>query len=173
MQRLVWVLICMLVLGCTQHRIDTVQEWCERISGVNLEQKYGKPWAVFFAVSVDGDAIRDDFTRLLNEAYLQRAQNRIERMVWREGTTLHVVNPASFLSVNPDPFVEEWKHKIDASWEQGLTDEGDQCMFSTTSSMFDSIDIHLLTLDANGTSQSDSVSAISTDREKRLGDKRI
>ena len=33
-------------------------EWCEQITGVDLEKKYVPFWAVLFSVSFDGDAIR-------------------------------------------------------------------------------------------------------------------
>jgi len=48
-------LVSLLALAaCAEHRVDTFSEWCEQITGVDLEEKYSPFWAVIFSVSFDG-----------------------------------------------------------------------------------------------------------------------
>src|SRR5688572_10286388 len=57
--------------GCSTHDVDTVPEWCEQISGVDITEKYAPFWADFPGVRFHGDAIRDDFVRSMNEVAMQ------------------------------------------------------------------------------------------------------
>ena len=60
-RKILFLILAILVVGCAQHKVDTFPEWCEQITGVDLEKKYRPFWAVIFSVSFDGDAIRDDY----------------------------------------------------------------------------------------------------------------
>ena len=48
--------------------------------GVDLEDKYAPFWAVLFTVSFDGDAIRDDYVKFLNDSHMEKIANRAPRI---------------------------------------------------------------------------------------------
>ena len=72
MKKILLIILVVLVMGCAEHKVDTFQEWCKQISGVNLEKKYRPFWAIIFSVSFNGDAIRDDFMAFLNKTHLEK-----------------------------------------------------------------------------------------------------
>ena len=84
--KFVTVLGLLLLAGCYNHSVDTFVEWCEQISGVNLQKKYQPFWAVLFSVSFDGDAIRDDFVKFLNDSHSRRF--RVAFLGWRGARVL-------------------------------------------------------------------------------------
>ena len=57
MRKTILVALGLLLTACSEHRVDTFPEWCEQISGVDLEEKYLPFWAVIFSVSFDHDAM--------------------------------------------------------------------------------------------------------------------
>tara|TARA_R110000787_G_scaffold85258_2_gene182057 strand:- start:1678 stop:1899 length:222 start_codon:yes stop_codon:yes gene_type:complete len=69
---LVLCLLLAAVSGCSEYRVDTFPEWCEQNTGVDLEAKYAPFWAVLFSVGFDGDAIRDDFVKFLNDSHMEK-----------------------------------------------------------------------------------------------------
>jgi|TARA_B100002003_G_scaffold223494_1_gene228037 hypothetical protein len=176
-------LIAILVIfniGCSNHHVDTVSEWCEQIAGVDLAEKNTPFWAVLPSVSFDGDAIRDDFTASLNEVYLQKVENsvpkgekRTPRMAWREGTELHLVSLYGYHLSGMQEFIGKWQKEIELAKEFKHTDSGDICFFRTLTSMFDSLHIHTAEFDGLGKIKDDYVTVILTDREARLGDNRL
>ena len=173
MKKVLLVIIVMLVMGCAEHKVDTFPEWCEQTAGVNLEKKYRPFWAMFFSVSFNGDAIRDDFTAFLNKTHLEKVQNRPQKMAWREGTQLHLVNLSSFLVIKPEKVIEEWKQGIERDNEHKDTDPANICLYGTITSLFDSLHIHSMESDALGRKWTDKVTVIKTDRERRLGKNRL
>lgn len=162
-----------LLVGCAEHKVDTFPEWCEQITGVDLEHKYRPFWAVIFSVSFAGNAIRDDFTAFLNKTHLEKVQNRTPKMAWREGTELHLVNLSSFLVIEPEKVINEWRQGIKLDEAHKHTDPANICLYGTITSLFDSLHIHSMESDALGRNWTDKVTVINTDREKRLGKNRL
>lgn len=174
MEKIILVIIATLsFVGCAEHKVDTYPEWCEQISGSNIEKKYRPSWAVFFSVSFDGNAIRDDFTEFINKTHLEKVQNRTPKMAWRKGTELHLVNLSSFLVVEPEKVIEEWRQGIELDKVHKQTDPAGICLYGTITSLFDSLHIHSMESDALGKKWTDKVTIINTDREKRLGNNRL
>lgn len=173
MKKILLPLLTLFILGCSEHRVDTFPEWCEQITGVDLQKKHASFWAVIFSISFDGDAIREDYTAFLNKTHLEKVQNRAPKMAWRRGTELHLVNLSSFLVIEPEKVIEEWRRGIELAKEHKHTDPADICLYGTLASMFDSLHIHSMEADALGVKWTDNVTVIPTDRGKRLGNKRL
>ncbi len=112
MHKLFFIFLLVFVIGCVKHRVDTFPKWCEQITGVDPQRKYGPFWAIIFSVSFDGDAIRDDYTAFLNKGHLEKVQNRAPRMTWREGTALHLVNLSSLMVIEPEKIIDAWREGI-------------------------------------------------------------
>jgi hypothetical protein len=171
MKRTALFFLVIFLAGCSEHKVDTFPEWCEQISGVDLEEKYAPFWAVIFSVRFDSDAIRDDFTRFLNESHMEKVQGRAPRMAWRKGADLHLVNLSSLLVVQPEKIISEWRKGIDAAKRYKTADVTDRCLYGTVASMFDSLTIHSMESDSLGRNWTDKVTVIPTERRKRLGNK--
>ena len=124
-------------------------------------------------MSFDGDAIRDDFVKFLNDSHMQKVQGRIPRMAWREGIDLHLVNLSSLMVVEPEQIIGAWKRGIEASKTFAKQDPRDQCLYGTVTSMFDNMHIHSMTSDALGRNWNDDVATIPTERAIRLGRGRL
>lgn len=172
MRRLILVALT-LISGCSEYKVDTYPKWCEQITGVDIQKKYAPFWAVFPGVSFHGDAIRDSYTEFLNKRHLEEVQNRAPKMAWRDGAQLHLVNLSSFLVIEPEKVIEEWRKGIELDNAHKLRDSADICLYGTLTSMFDALHIHSMKADALGTKWTDSVTIIPTDREKILGSKRL
>src|SRR5688572_7974401 len=112
MRWLFLTLLATLLPGCSEHKVDTFPEWCEQLTGVNLQQKYAPFWALIPSVSFHGDAIRDSYAAFLNKSHLDKVKDRTEKMAWREGTHLHLVNLSSFFVVEPRKVIAEWRKGI-------------------------------------------------------------
>ena len=158
------------IAACSEHRVDTFPEWCEQITGVDLEAKHSPFWAVIFSVSFDGDAIRDDYVTFLNDAHMEKVEYRAPRMAWREGTELHLVNLSSLLRIEPEKIIGEWRQGIDTAKRFEHDNDVDVCLYGTVTSMFDSLHIHSMESD-NGLALkwTDKTTLISTERNERLG----
>lgn len=159
--------------GCSTHEVDTFPEWCEQIGGIDLEEKYAPSWSVIFGVSFDAEAIRDNYTDFLNQSHLQKVENRTDRMVWREGGNLHLVNLSSFFVIEPQRVISEWESNIRLSNDNKLKAPADACLYGTLTSMFDTLTIHSMEADALGVKWTDHPTEISTGRVDRLGNKRL
>jgi hypothetical protein len=166
----VLVALTLTFAGCSEHVVDTFPEWCEQITGVDLEKKYA--WSPLFVVSFDGDAIRDDYTKFLNDALMEKVESRAPKMAWREGTELHLVNLSSFLALEPEKVIAEWRKGIEKAKEPEPKDSADTCLYGTLISMFDSLHIHSMERDALG-EWVDDTTVIPTERQERLGDKAL
>lgn len=170
MKKALLVAFATLLLGCSDHAVNTFPEWCEQIIGVDLEQKYRPFWAVIFSVSFDGDAIRDDFVQFVDDLYLEKVDNRAPRMAWREGTALHLINLSSLMEIEPEEMISQWRNGIEAAKNFQNEDAASTCLYGTVTSMFDSLSIHSMTPDDLGISWTDSLTVFSTDRKERLSD---
>ncbi len=166
-----WLLTILapLALGaCSEHHVDTVAEWCEHISGVDLKEKYQSSWAIAFAINFDGDAIRDEFVKTLDEKHLAEVENLAPRMAWREGTALHLTNPSNFLAIETRAFINQWRDDIGRSVRYEHENPDDACFYGTVQSMFDSLHIHSKEADSSGSNGIDKVTVIDTGRRQRL-----
>jgi hypothetical protein len=167
------VVVAFINFGCAEHKVDTAQEWCEQIGGEDLDEKYRPFWAVIFRVSFDGDAIRDDFTEILNKLHLEKVNNRAPKMAWREGTELHLVNLSSLMVVKPETIIEEWRNGIELSKQYKHTKPANNCLYGSLTSLFDSLHIYTMDSDVFGKEWTEKITVIPTDREKRLGKERL
>lgn len=158
-----------MLISCSTHEVDNVQKWCEQISGEDLADKYQPFWAILFAVKFNGEAIRDDYVRILNTSYLEKVEGRTKRMAWREGTEFHVINLSSFFEVNPEVFIEQWRTGVEMSKQFKYADQMARCQFGTLTSAFDSLHIHSMTYDPPNKKWTDNVTVIPTDRNAILG----
>lgn len=150
--------------GCSHHEVDTWEEWCEQISGVDLEKKYNK-WGVFFSVRHNADAIRKDFTEKYNwlvltdvgSKYLGGAEpdskvmQELARLkmvgAWSEGNTLHIANSLLIkddkLGINEFPeFVEKYRFYLNLKANRNSLDDFQYCLFGTINSVFDTVVLH-------------------------------
>jgi len=170
-------ILCLLIIiglfGCAEYKVDTVDEWCEQISGVDLGAKHRPFWAVIFGVSVDGDSIRNEYTEMLNKLHLEKVENRTPKMAWREGTDLHLVNFSSLLVVEPEQIIDEWRRGIELSKQFKHQDSLNKCLYDTLTSLFDNLHIHTMESDVFGKNWTEKITVISTDREKKLGKDRL
>tara|TARA_R110000787_G_scaffold274267_1_gene382152 strand:- start:203 stop:931 length:729 start_codon:yes stop_codon:yes gene_type:complete len=167
------LLSAIVVAGCSEHRVDTFPEWCEQITGEDLREKHGPPWAVVFSVSYDGEAIRDDYAKFLNELHIEKVNNRAPKMAWREGANLHLINLSSLLVIESEKVIDEWRKGIELAKEYKHEDKADMCLYDTLASMFDTLNIHSLSPDNPGVVRADDITVIDTDRGKRLGERRL
>jgi hypothetical protein len=117
--------------ACSEHVVDTFPEWCEQITGVDLEEKYLPFWAVLFSVSFHGDAIRDDYVKFLNDSHMEKVQNRAPRMAWREGIELHLVNLSSLSMIEPEKIIVGWRKGIQAAQRHEHDNDADVCLYGT------------------------------------------
>jgi hypothetical protein len=156
--------------ACSDHRVDTFLEWCEQITGVDLEEKYWPFWAVLFSVSFDPDAIRDDYVKFLNESHMEAVEHRAPKMAWRDGTELHLVNLSSLLVIEPEKIIDEWRRGLEAANRYEHDNNADTCLYGTVVSMFDSLHIHSMESDSLGINWTDDVTVVPTERKERLGD---
>lgn len=168
MIKAILLLLTLLLVGCINHEVDTFPEWCEQISGIDLESKYGKPWAPIFSVSFKSDKIRDDFTAFLNNSYVEKAEKRASKIVWREETILNIMNLSALFVIEPDAFISEWRHGVETAKTFSHTDPVDKCLYGTVTSLFDTVKIHTYELDSLGNIISDEVTIVNTDRKSRL-----
>ena len=170
MRKTILAAMALLLTGCSEHVVDTFPEWCEQISGVDLEEKYAPFWAVMFSVKFDGDAIRDDFVKFLDDTHMQKIEGRAPRMAWREGTELHLVNLSSLLVIEPEKVIAEWRRGIETAKNYASVDDADKCLYGTVASMFDGLHIHSMESDALGQNWTDDVTVIPTERKERIGE---
>jgi hypothetical protein len=158
-----------LLVGCWNHEVDTAGEWCERISGADLIEKYAPFWALLPNVSFSAEAIRDDFVSLLNTSLLEEVEHRAERMAWRDGTDLHIENLSTLMEIAPEGVISGWREGIDRAKRSDHPDTADRCLFGTAASLFDRVYIHSREWDQYGFNVvADNVTNLETERRERL-----
>lgn len=162
------ILVALALGACSEHHVDTVAKWCEHISGVDLKEKYQSSWTIAFAVNFDGDAIRDDFVKMLDEKHLAKVENIAPRMAWWEGTELHIANLSNFLAIEPRAFIDQWRDDIERSVRFEHENPDDACFYGTVQSMFDNVHIHSKEADSSASNGIDKVTVIDTGRRQRL-----
>ena len=159
-----------LLASCSNYEVNTTERWCEHLlSDGGLAEKHAPFWAVLPSVSFNGDAIRDDFVRFMNDSMMEKVQGRIERMVWREGPTLHIENLSSLMEIDPAEVINGWRSGIEQDTRGKLTDPADQCLYGTVTSMFNSVIIHTKQWDSMGLKVvSEDETVLDTERTKRI-----
>ena len=148
-------LMILFLAGCTHHKVDTFPKWCK--------ETHQHWWnTLFSSVSFDTAAIRDDYVKFVNEALVKKVQNRAQRMAWRDGTQLHMMNLSTLLEIEPDEVIRGWQHGIEAANTGSLTNLADRCVFGAAALLFDSVYIHSreLKLPVPGNPWKDSVTVI-------------
>jgi hypothetical protein len=157
-------LATLLISACSNHKVDTADEWCEQLRGVDLMAKHSPFWAVFPGIQFDGNAIRADFAKKLNDAALDSVQHRADRMVWAEGTDLDVVNVAGLNQIEPEEIISEWRTLIESST---LPTQKEPCVARSVLSLYDRVLIHTWVWDNLGIKViRDDVTTIETNRRK-------
>jgi len=160
------LLVILVFFGCAEHKVDTVEEWCEQINGLDLDAKYRPFWAVFFGVSFERDSVRDEYSEMLNKLHLEKVGNRAPKLVWSKGTNLHLVNISSLLVIEPEQIINEWKRGIELSKQFKHHDSVDRCLNGTLISLFDNLHIHTIESDAFGKKLNETIVIIPTKRDK-------
>lgn len=151
------------ILGCAEHKVDTVSKYCEKASGVNLSEKYFSSWALVFSVKIDAEAVRNEYTNILNQSYIEKTNGRSELMAWRTGNDLHLINLSGFFRVEPEKLIEEWKRGIDLTKDKKNNDPNSNCLYGVVIDLFDSFTIHSMEpADALGTKWVDTPTLIMT-----------
>lgn len=170
-----WLLVIMVFGACYTLRVDTLEEWCDQISDVDLEAKYAPYWAPLFGVQFFQDSVAEDFTHFVDSLYVAKAEGRAERMAWREGrwhdpgtSILHLVNLSSLFVTEPHEFIDEWRTIIIAGDSADYRSGTSTCFERSVVGLFDSLIIHSEEYDLAGGIASDSVTSLSTGREERL-----
>jgi hypothetical protein len=169
------VLTCVLLFlgivsagACYEVKIDTLQRWCEHVSGTDLTEKYAPAWALLPSVSFHYDEIRQSYVGLLDSLALARVKGRAPRMVWQTGTTLNVASPSDLLVIAPESVLADWRAGLARGVSGRTTDEGDECVFGTAASLFDTVAVHFGVQDVAGRFVGDTVVAVPTGRKQRL-----
>jgi hypothetical protein len=170
-----WLLVLISLGGCYTLKVDTLEEWCDQISDVDLEAKYSPFWAGLFAVQFLQDSVADDFTRRIDSLYVAKTEGRADHMAWREGSwgqpgssKLHLVNLASLFAIEPEEFVNEWRGVVRTGDTADYRTGAETCFERSVVGLFDSILVHYETYDLAGGLASDSTVGLSTGREARL-----
>jgi hypothetical protein len=122
-------------------------------------------WTPFFSVSFDGDAIRDDYVKFMNDAHLEKVQNRAPKMAWREGVELHLINLSSLLVIEPEEVIRGWRTGIETARQGKSANRADTCGYGTIVSLFDNLHIHSWKSDGLGIKWTESITVIPTDRK--------
>ena len=150
----------LLLVGCSEIKVDTFQKWCELISGEDLKGKYTKFWVIKLSVSIDKERIRDDFIIFLNRSMLKKVQYKVYQMAWIKDKELHIVNLSSLLKIEPELMIDKWQNGIKLALQKKHTDFADICIYETVIRLFDILYIHTMKFDNNGRVIEDVVTPI-------------
>ena len=124
-------LLAVVLISCSHHEVDTHEEWCEQITGVDIMEQYRPFWAAIPSVSFDGEAIRDDFASNLNSIYMEKVEGRTDQMVWRIGTDLHMHNLSIFFEVPAGDIIQGWVDGVERSKKFEHLDAADECLYGS------------------------------------------
>jgi len=162
-------IVFLLCLGCSMYEINSVARWCEWILDENAPENHSPFWAVLPGWRYDADAIRADYVKILNDTYMEKVANRADRMVYAEGTDLHIVNLAVLMQMDPTEFVEGWSVPIESAKKGELDLESDPglCVFNVGANFFDRILIHYTDLRGLERPVDEDISIIDTQRAER------
>jgi hypothetical protein len=150
----------LLVVGCSELKVDTFQKWCELISGEDLKGKYAKFWVLKSSVSIDKERVRDDFIVFLNRSMLKKVQYKVHQMAWKKDNELHIVNLSGLLEIEPEVMIDKWQNGIKLALQQKHTDFADICIYGTVIRLFEILYIHTMKFDDTGSVIDDVVTPI-------------
>lgn len=150
----------MLLVGCSEIKVDTFQKWCELISGEDLKAKYAEFWVIKLSVSIDKESVRDDFIVFLNRSMLKKVQYKVHQMAWIKDNELHIVNLSSLLKIEPKIMIHQWQNGIKLAMQKKHTDFVDICIYETVTRLFDILYIHTMKFDNKGEVIEDVVTPI-------------
>ena len=153
-------ILALLVVGCSDIKVDNFQKWCELISGEDLKDKYAKFWVIKISISVDEDRIRDDFTSFLNRSLLKKVQYKVPEMAWMKADELHIVNLSSIQNIAPEIMIAKWDRGLKLAIQKKHTDFSDICVYETVTRLFSILYIHNIKYDENGSVLEDDVTPI-------------
>ena len=153
----------LLLVGCSEIKVDTFQKWCELISGENLKGKYTEFWVLKVSVSIDDDKIRDDFVVFLNRSLLKKVQYKIPQMAWIKDNELHIVNLSSIQNIAPEIMIDKWNQGIKSAMQKKHTDFSDICIYESVTRLFNILYIHTIKFDDKGRVLEDDVTPIQPD----------
>jgi len=166
------ILASLLLTGCYNYDVDTLEKHCERLllleKGRDQLEVHTPFWAVFPSISFHPNAIRDDFVAVINKTHLEKVENRIDKMAWRDGYEFHLVNLSSLMVVKPEEVIEQWKMNIEKANNHALKDPAEKCLYQTVADYFDVMKIHSMESDVLGIKWTDHVTDIPTDRQARF-----
>lgn len=166
-----WIaaLVVMSLPGCYTQEVDTLEDWCQQLAGVDILRNNRPFWAVGVGISFDGDGIRDDFVSFLDSSMLEKVGSRADRMAWRDSTVLHLESLSNLMVVEPDSIIDGWRRGIQRAANYEPMDEADQCLWGSVVSLFDEVHIHVAEMDEeNGEWLPDEVTVIDTKRRVLL-----
>ena len=150
----------LLVVGCSELKVDTFQKWCELISGEDLKGKYAKFWVLKSSVSIDKERVRDDFIVFLNRSMLKKVQYKVHQMAWKKDNELHIVNLSGLLEIEPEVMIDKWQNGIKLALQKKHTDFADICIYGTVIRLFEILYIHTMKFDDTGSVIDDVVTPI-------------
>ena len=153
-------ILALLVVGCSDIKVDNFQKWCELISGEDLKDKYAKFWVIKISISVDEDRIRDDFISFLNRSLLKKVQYKVHEMAWMKADELHIVNLSSIQNIAPEIMIDKWDRGLKLAIQRKHTDFSDICVYETVTRLFSILYIHNIKYDENGSVLEDDVTPI-------------
>jgi hypothetical protein len=153
-------ILALLVVGCSDIKVDNFQKWCELISGEDLKDKYAKFWVIKISISVDEDRIRDDFIAFLNRSLLKKVQYKVPEMAWMKADELHIVNLSSIQNIAPEIMIDKWDRGLKLAIQRKHTDFSDICVYETVTRLFSILYIHNIKYDENGSVLEDDVTPI-------------
>jgi hypothetical protein len=154
--------------ACYEVKIDTLQRWCEHVSGTDLTEKYAPAWALLPSVSFHYSGVRRDYVHLLDSLSLEQVQGRAPRMVWEQGSNLHVSSPSDLVMIAPESVLAQWQSGLGRGSSGHTTDQADECVFGTAASLFDTVKVHFGVQDGVGRFIGDTVVSLPTQRKTRL-----
>lgn len=160
------VLALFAITSCHNTRIDTMQRWCEHLSGVSMTDKYAPFWAVLPSVSFEYVDIRESYTHVVDSLMSTIVGGRAPRMAWQDSLTLHVNSISDLMQVSRDSVLEWWRTGLERGSSGRTTGAADECYFRTAVALFDTVKVHFHELQRGD--PPDTTVAIPTRRKLRL-----
>jgi len=143
-------ILALLVLGCSEIKVDNFQKWCELISGEDLKDKYAKSWVIKISITVS----------FLNRSLLKKVKYKVPGMAWMKANELHIVNLSSIQPIAPEIMIDKWEKGLKSAVQKKHTDFSDICIYETVTRLFSILYIHNIKFDDNGSVLEDDVTPI-------------
>lgn len=135
------MVLLLLLPACYTVEVDNAELWCVQLTEGDLYD-LAPAWAVLPGVRFHGDDIRMSYAALLDEAYMEKVNDRSDRMAWVEGTTLHMESLGNLMDLEHEVFIQEWREGIRRAEAYETTDDEDRCLYGSVTSLFDQLVIH-------------------------------